>query len=163
MVWNRGKSWEEIRRFSLRTLREFGFGRSQSSFESVLLEEVQGFLESVRENSTPTHNGLLWTLDTRLLSASTLNMIWRYVGGYTRIPQQDEGLDIGNTTTKALGIGNMYNIFPWLAKWFPKWSGYEEHCQVFRKHQELIKVSWMWPLEIIRKNSSSWKFRLEHG
>ena len=43
-----GRTWVEQRKFALRTLRDFGFGKS--SMEEMIREEVQLFTEEIRRS-----------------------------------------------------------------------------------------------------------------
>ncbi len=56
LLFNDGEAWKSHRRFSLKTLKDFGFGKK--SLESVLLEEadrmVDFFVEKVSISLTGT-------------------------------------------------------------------------------------------------------------
>ena len=45
LVFSRGQTWAEQRRFTLRVLRDFGFGKS--SMEDTLLDEVDKLCELI--------------------------------------------------------------------------------------------------------------------
>lgn len=49
IVFHDGPEWYELRRFSLRNLRDFGFGKA--SMESMISDEVSHLLERLRQDS----------------------------------------------------------------------------------------------------------------
>ena len=68
-----GKHWIEHRRFSLRTLRDFGFGKR--SMEHIIMEEVRELTDRLRSScGTP-----LSTQHT--FNAAVFNVIWSIVAG----------------------------------------------------------------------------------
>ena len=48
MILNRGKSWTDQRRFTLKVLKDFGFGKS--SMEDTLLDEVDKLCEQIKNS-----------------------------------------------------------------------------------------------------------------
>jgi Cytochrome P450 len=54
LIFNDGDAWKSHRRFSLKTLKDFGFGKK--SLESVLLEESDRMVDFlVEKNSEPIY------------------------------------------------------------------------------------------------------------
>lgn len=79
-----GKVWEEQRRFVIRQLRDFGFGKS--SMEAVMLEEVNELIERfVAKKGEP-----IYDIKSEL-SLAVVNSLWSIVAG-TRHSQEDPKL-----------------------------------------------------------------------
>lgn len=71
-----GKEWREQRRFTLRHLRDFGFGKS--SMEEIIKEEYDDLAASIMERINKGED----ELDTSLLfNIAVLNVIWSIVTG----------------------------------------------------------------------------------
>lgn len=49
IFFTEGPFWLEQRRFTLRHMRDFGFGRRQDKFESHMLEEVSLLIEMLKD------------------------------------------------------------------------------------------------------------------
>jgi len=68
-----GETWAEQRRFSLRQLRDFGFGKS--SMEEIVMDEVKEISDWLkREEGNPVSL-------THRFSLATYNSIWRILTG----------------------------------------------------------------------------------
>jgi len=68
-----GEVWREQRRFSMRTLRDFGFGRA--SMEDMILEEAKELCDWLKKQ-----NGALVELNDRFHLA-VVNSLWRILTG----------------------------------------------------------------------------------
>ena len=73
VISNDGESWVEQRRFTLRNLRDFGFGKN--SMENIVMEEVQTVINWMKKKE-----GQPVTLD-RKFSLSVLNALWNIMTG----------------------------------------------------------------------------------
>ena len=73
LLFNDGDSWKSHRRFSLKTLKDFGFGKK--SLESVLLEEADRMVDFfVEKKQEPVYVQTLFNL-------AILNVLWTIVAG----------------------------------------------------------------------------------
>ena len=68
------RTWTEQRRFTLKTLKEFGFGKS--GMEEMIREELNEFVPFLLEESK---SGSISVMN--LFNISILNIIWRIVNG----------------------------------------------------------------------------------
>ena len=68
-----GRYWKEQRRYLLRNLRDFGFGKS--SMEDTFHEEVQKLIDHLKSKS-----GKVMTLN-RVMNISILNALWYILVG----------------------------------------------------------------------------------
>jgi len=78
-----GDTWLEQRRFSLRTLRDFGFGKT--SMEGMIMEEAHELCDWLKKQ-----NGAPVVLKRRF-SLAVVNSLWRIVTG-ERHEHDDKGL-----------------------------------------------------------------------
>ena len=73
LIFNDGDSWKSHRRFTLKTLKDFGFGKS--SLESVLIEEADRMGDYfVQQKNEPF-------LVQTLFNLVILNVLWTVVAG----------------------------------------------------------------------------------
>ncbi|CAL8124686.1 unnamed protein product [Orchesella dallaii] len=115
--------WQEIRRFSLRTLRDFGYGkrnRMHIVIESELTDIVQELRTSVKEN-----NGI-HTFDC-YFTLSILNVLWSMLAG-TRYEHNDPKLltliKLVRDMMSSCNFGNSVLLaYPEWKDWFPDWTG----------------------------------------
>ena len=107
-----------------------------------MLEEMDDFLSMVKKR-VKEEGGGIWHLKCRDLSASTVNILWALMTG-KRYPSEDPILQdtiiLNDMILEAIGFDNKYNAFPFLKTWFPKWSGYLEHEECYRKFHEFTRV-----------------------
>ena len=76
MAFNDGDAWQEQRRFTLRHLRDFGFGKTSS--ENSIQEEINDLMKEIKVQAQIS-NGLV---DFRgMFNLSLLNVIWTVVSG----------------------------------------------------------------------------------
>ncbi|XP_066996047.2 methyl farnesoate epoxidase [Anabrus simplex] len=111
IAWNDGPDWVEQRRFTLRHLKEFGFGRT--SMEQFVIEEFEE-LEKELENKT--------VQVSNLFNASVMNVLWSMMGG-TRFkrgdPQLQKLLNTLNVLFRSGFFLRMTGIFSLLVDVFP--------------------------------------------
>lgn len=86
LISSEGPHWSEQRRFALRHLRDFGFGKA--SMESLISEDVAAFVTHLKERE-----GLPVSTD-RMLSLVVLSSLWKIVTG--------EKLSLGDTRANHL-------------------------------------------------------------
>jgi methyl farnesoate epoxidase/farnesoate epoxidase len=99
-VSTEGEHWEQLRRFTLRQLRDFGFGKN--SMEESIMMEVNEFIELLKEgDGKPVSD-----VKERLLFA-VVNSIWAIVTGH-RHKQNDKALL--KMTRKANEYEYLFNI-----------------------------------------------------
>ena len=72
-----GELWQEQRRFTLRHLRDLGFGRTSS--ESLFEEEIHHLLEDLRTSTLSNSQGVVDFKDA--FSVSIVNVLWSIIGG----------------------------------------------------------------------------------
>lgn len=125
--------WQEQRRFSLRYLRDFGFGRRDNTLEGVLSDEIKEMLD-MRMNgpkypfekeivkgdlvnmpyffTVPFINGVLQVLSKNTLPRAEYEELWSLARG-TLLFQRNSN-----------DIGGALSLTPWLKHVLPNYSGY---------------------------------------
>ena len=72
-----GEFWQEQRRFTMRHLRDLGFGRTSS--ENVIKEEIHEMLDDLRASAASNPAGIV---DFKgVFSVSITNVLWAIIGG----------------------------------------------------------------------------------
>ncbi|CAL8110294.1 unnamed protein product [Orchesella dallaii] len=103
--WGNGEVWQVLRRFTIRTLRNFGFGKT-ASMDVVINEELIKFLEHFDEILKRSQNN-----NENLVITTQLNE-------FVRISKTGE--DISTS-------------FPFLRDWFPEWTGRNRQSKCIQK------------------------------
>ena len=74
LLFNDGQSWKAQRRYALKTLKDFGFGRK--GLEGVLVEEADRLADHLRaQEGRPT-------LVLNLFNVAILNVLWQIVANH---------------------------------------------------------------------------------
>ncbi|CAL8072230.1 unnamed protein product [Orchesella dallaii] len=134
IIFVNGDSWKEMRRFSMRTLRDFGYGK-QTSMQAVLDEEVKALISKVELIATCPEP----IMEIKhLFTMPVLNILWSMVSN-VRTAEDDVKLrkliKLVDNLAKANPIGgNILSIFPFLRFVFPVWTG---HTMAQKCHKEL--------------------------
>lgn len=123
ILWSNGEWNKELRRFSLRTLRDFGFGKSQSQ-EQVMEQELKELMTGL--NSKLERDEMICM--KQFFNISVLNIIWSMIASVRfnhNDPQFREKVKKINETMRLLSAtGNVLLAYPFLSKIVPKLTGY---------------------------------------
>ena len=74
LLFNDGQGWKAQRRYALKTLKDFGFGKK--GLEGVLIEEADRMGEYFREQDGKP------TLVLNLFNVAILNVLWQIVANH---------------------------------------------------------------------------------
>ena len=114
-----GAEWKEQRRFSLRVLKDFGFGKS--SMEGLIHDEVVAFNEHLAKDA-----GKVINLRHRF-NISVVNALWTLITG-KRLELDDPELTrlvhVIDELTITAGQPKAVDGFPWLRHIIPEASGW---------------------------------------
>ena len=106
--------WRELRRFTLKSLRDLGFGKSCS--EEAIIEETRVLVENIKESLDGDNEGEV-DLE-KSLNCASLNIIWNLVAG-TRFKYNDEKMKelvrisgITDTTANNPHMSNKIHLHP---------------------------------------------------
>ena len=96
--------WRELRRFTLKSLRDLGFGKSCS--EEAIIEETRALVENIKESMGGEEEAVV-DLE-KSLNCASLNIIWNLVAGH-RFEYNDEKMKelvriSGDCNSKYLAI-----------------------------------------------------------
>ncbi|XP_005183115.1 probable cytochrome P450 304a1 [Musca domestica] len=132
-----GPAWEEQRRFILRYLRDFGFGRRFQQLEAVIHEELTDMLDLIRNGPKFDHErefvkeGGYRILMPYLFNPFSANSVYHIIFNerYPRVEQADlwKLIRLGvQFQRKSDDYGKMLSIMSWVRHIFPNWSSYNK-------------------------------------
>lgn len=123
IVVTEGKEWQEQRRFAMKTLKDFGFGKS--SMEESMHEEIRFFCDQLRKDSGPSVDL------SNSFNVLVINSLWKIIGGkrfdYTdeRFGELIDYVKKGFSAIAPTPRLALLFLFPALRNWFPKLTGFD--------------------------------------
>ena len=144
ILMNPSPDYKELRRFSLKCLRDLGLGKHKS--EAIILEESKCLNEEVKKRMKKNSGKFLQEDLERLFAKSSLNIIWNFVSA-ERFEYDDkmaEKLLYFSDCFTKLGkeiLGKPLGIFPFLKHIPPFRSKYQEVENGFRELRQFIRTS----------------------
>nr|AIL94124.1 cytochrome P450 CYP3036A1 [Tigriopus japonicus] len=133
LIFSKGEEWKEQRRFTLRNLRDFGFGKS--GMESLIKMEVEELLEIMETEvgtDVPFKNKFY---------ASVINALWTILNG-ERVGLNDPTLkEVIHYVNEIVSqdMNNLINVFPAIRHVSKEWSGFNKAMKPAFKILEYIK------------------------
>ncbi|CAL8121818.1 unnamed protein product [Orchesella dallaii] len=126
ILWGNSDSWREIRRFTIRTLRDFGFGK-QTGQDAVMEEELTELMKRLDEKIELEGSEVYMS---QFFTVSVLNILWSMMAG-TRFSHEDAKLTkivkhIYDNTRFINATGNILMAFPALRTMLRKLTGVGE-------------------------------------
>jgi len=114
-----GSFWVEQRRFSLRHLRDLGFGKK--SLEGIIIDETEELIKRLQPEGAKG-NGFF--------SLPSINILWSVLGGERLSTTDDEFMTLLHKIKMLFRTGNpsgdVLDVFPFLRFIFPGLAGYRE-------------------------------------
>lgn len=134
VIQSEGKTWTEQRRFTLRTLRDFGFGKS--GMEEMIQEELTAFIEMIKKTEGKPFDFL------NKSNLPILNALWKVTVGERFEYDNPRLLSIvdrmGEMLHRLARPENAITIaYPWIAKIFPNFL---ERNKTIEVSNDLIKL-----------------------
>ncbi|XP_031767228.2 probable cytochrome P450 305a1 isoform X2 [Galleria mellonella] len=113
-----GPVWREHRQFTVKHLRNVGFGKTL--MEKEIQNEMNSILGYIERNNNKPIN------PKNVLPSAVMNVLWKYVAGETiREDRLKTMLDLFNARSKAFSMaGSWLMLIPWCRFFFPNLSGY---------------------------------------
>lgn len=123
--------WKEQRRFCLRHLREFGFGRR--SMSGLIEEETTNMVENLKNMIKSSGKNSIDCNMEKLFGIHVLNTLWTMLAG-VRYNTNDKELRrlqslLSELFEKAHMVGALFNHFPFLRFIAPEYSGYNVYVR----------------------------------
>lgn len=140
--------WKEQRRFVLRYLRDYGFGRRFDELECVIQEEIQDLLDLMKQGPKYPHEHRVVKQNKALcplvFSSCTTNSFFHILFNERRQRSEHAYLmKICDTflifQRHADDYGRMISIMPWIRHFFPKLSGYKILRKAFMEQYDIFK------------------------
>ncbi|XP_026196734.1 cytochrome P450 2K4-like [Anabas testudineus] len=131
VVWSNGDSWKELRRFALTNLKDFGMGRKVC--EDKIIEECHYLMEVLKEFKGRAFD------TTQILNYAVSNIICSMVYGSRFEYDDPQFTSLVDRTARNLELFGssylqVYNLFPWIGKWFPATKECHKLFAANRKH-----------------------------
>jgi len=138
IVFSDGKFWQNTRRFTVKTLRDFGFGK-KSSMDIVIADEISDLMAYFRKGLAQTNNVITVHHNFDL---SVINVLWSLVAGFRfdyDDPIPNQMMRHNDRINEAFNFNNVYLPFPFLRHWFPKLTGFDNHMKYYTEVQVFMK------------------------
>jgi methyl farnesoate epoxidase/farnesoate epoxidase len=133
IIWANGEAQKEVRKFTIKNLRDFGFGKSHS-MEALIAEELVEFITKL--SKTMVENDGKVEFNSRFLVLSSVNVLWSLLTG-RRFNHDDETVNaILKTCEKfneTVKLNNVTIPYPFLGPMFPKLSGWADHLKTYEE------------------------------
>ena len=103
IIWTDGELWHHQRRFSLKSLKDLGFGRTSS--ESVIQEEASFLVDYLIKNSNED-----FSMES-IMNIPVLNVLWRLVASQRLQMDDPEAIEIMDSLTSTFGNSTAFRRF----------------------------------------------------
>ncbi|KAG4071346.1 hypothetical protein HA402_004050 [Bradysia odoriphaga] len=140
IIWCHGQNWIDVKRFTKKILKEFGYGKVKIMDES-LNDSAKQLVESIKMDLLDSPDGTFF-VDMKKFSVHVLNVVWNLAGGYKFDPNDENlkrNMECVDKVDQIFGHSNLYNMFPFLKTWFPKQMRYEEHLNIHHEIHEFTE------------------------
>lgn len=150
--------WRDNRRFSLRHMRDFGYGRRQPAFELDVGAEVRDMLALIRDGPLWAHErefcrdggGVL--LCPNMFYLVTGNAVMRALFNETIERSEEQnglyraGVNAFTFTMYGDAYGMLFSLLPFLPRLAPGWSGYGRlrtaSMELYGWTEQLVRARW---------------------
>jgi cytochrome P450 len=121
ILFGEGKDWQEQRRFALKNLRDFGFGKG-TTMETLINDEVVDLISEFKKELNQPVNL------KRRFNAAVLNSLWHMIAGERFAHDDPQMISLISVISDELAnqqVGGPTFFMPWLTKLFPKLTGWD--------------------------------------
>lgn len=141
IVFAYGQTWVDMRSYTKKLLREYGYGKVKI-IEKSLNESANQLVNVIKSGLLDSTDGTL-AVKTSTFSIHVLNIVWDMVGGYRFEPTYEpltKAIKCLDRAVEVYGTGNIYNMLPFLRTWFPKLVNHPEHLKIHDEIHAFAKV-----------------------
>merc|ERR1711892_36338 len=126
-----GSHWTKVRRFGIRTLKDFGFGKQ--SLEATINFEVE---ETVKKFLSVSGSDFYLSTDFNI---PIINILWQLVAS-TRFTEEDpEGQKMIESVTKMFKCHLKMTMVPLrILKMFPKFTEYDDNVEIYNVQKRFV-------------------------
>ncbi|CAL8129066.1 unnamed protein product [Orchesella dallaii] len=140
IIFNNGKPYREIKHFTVKNLKDFGFGKKQN-METAVEDELVDFLHYFQQ--TTLNDGPRTIKMEHMFTLPVLNILWIMVAGL-RFSYDDEKLHrlikVVEEISKTHDIGgNILMAFPGLRFLFPELTGHAHQLRLYSKLHQFFR------------------------
>ncbi|CAL8148556.1 unnamed protein product [Orchesella dallaii] len=122
IIFSSSEPWQKMRRFTIRTLRDFGFGKA-ASMDVVIGEELDKFTDHLK--NLMKKDGVVEVHG--LFDLTLVNVLWRLVTGVNYAMDDERILELLKLSNEMIQNTKFSfdssATFPFLWHLFPSWSG----------------------------------------
>eukprot|EP00092_Neocalanus_flemingeri_P034518 GFUD01037533.1.p1 GENE.GFUD01037533.1~~GFUD01037533.1.p1 ORF type:complete len:516 (+),score=112.45 GFUD01037533.1:99-1550(+) len=133
ILFTQNEQWSTNRRFSLKTLKDFGFGKKsiEDSIHFEVEELSETFLSAKGDNLIGTD-----------FNVPIINILWQMVADSRFTPQDPEGMKMVENVTNIFITGIKFNHIPlFINQMFSTWTGYLEKIHAHENIRDyLMKI-----------------------
>lgn len=125
LITSNGHTWQNLRRFTIRTLREFGFGKS-ASMDLVINEEAAKYVGYLKEQINSSKDSTIYVETGDMFDSTIINILWRLVTGKEYAMDDvriKEMLRLSGEYVRSARVDDISICYPVLRDWFPKLTG----------------------------------------
>ncbi|CAL8127309.1 unnamed protein product [Orchesella dallaii] len=140
MAFSYDEAWSSIRKFTSKSLRDYGFG-NRNSMQKLIKQELLELVKYVETKVDSSPGGVLYF--DRFFQASFLNLMSSMITG-ERQPYEDKELQkllkASQKWFDAPPLGSLTVMaFPWTRFVCPKFLGYEQQIQALREMENYTR------------------------
>ena len=134
IIFNNNERWSTQRRFGLRTLRDFGFGKQ--SLEATINIEIDEMIERFASEKGDVKIG-------GDFNVPIINILWQVVAGYRILPEDTEGVRMVELVNRIFKKGpSTLQMLPFfMVRLLPNLTGYTERAGILDAQREyMLKI-----------------------
>lgn len=131
----------EVRKFTKKILKEFGYGKVKVMDQS-LADSANKLVDDIKTELLDSTDAT-YAVENEKFSVHVLNIVWNLVGGY-KFDSNDKllkkNMKVVDKAVEVYGNTNIYNMFPFLRDWFPNQVRYPDHLKIHKEIHDFSKV-----------------------